>query len=118
MENSINNQFGKTRNTLNSYNSEVGTALSLNAIVSSHSLTVGLSEMITKHISRHLSVWCKSISGAAFRISKIGEIIYLDTNSLELLNLYLQYEQPFVEYMIEEELQAAEEAYMWLGVAA
>jgi len=74
--------------------------------------------MITKQISRHLSVWSKSISGSAYRISNIGEIKYLETNSLELLNLYIQYEQPFVEYMIADELQAAEEAYMWLGVAA
>ncbi len=89
-----------------------------NIVVSRHPLSGSLTQMLIQHITKHLGVWAASIADANFRINTIGDLIYLQTNSSVLLEMYVRYEQAFVDYMISDELQAADEAYMWLESAA
>lgn len=90
----------------------------INIVVSRLPLSGSLTQMLIQHITKHLGVWAASIAEANFRINTIGDLIYLQTNSSDLLEMYVRYEQAFVDYMISDELQAAEEAYMWLESAA
>jgi hypothetical protein len=75
--------------------------------------------MVIRHLSNHLSTWCASIPEATFRIGVIGELVYLNTNSAELLDKYKQYEEPYIIYLVEYDTLIADELEMnWLELAA
>lgn len=85
----------------------------LNAVISRAELSNEMSAMVKKEVSNHLTTWCGSIPDATFRISTIGNLVYLSTNSAELLDKYMQYEEPYIAYLIEWDMLIAEESELW-----
>jgi hypothetical protein len=85
--------------------------ISLNAVVVRNPLTSGIYDAIIKDLSNHLALWSASIPEASFQINTIGDLIYLDTNSVELLDLYKQYEEPYVAYLVEIDALIVDEMY-------
>ena len=103
------NQNGAPTNGTESITTRGGAMMSLNAVVVRTPLSNEMSSMVIRHLSNHLSTWCASIPEATFRINTIGDLIYLDTNSVELLDLYKQYEEPYVAYLVEYDTLITEE---------
>ena len=119
MESKLINQNGAPTNGTESITTRGGAMMSLNAVVVRTPLSSEMSSMVIRHLSNHLSTWCASIPEATFRINTIGDIIYLKTNSAELLDKYTQYEEPYIIYLIEYDTLIADELEIsWSELAA
>ena len=86
---------------------------SFNAVIVTHAISTELSSMVERNLSHHLKTWCVSVDRATFRIVTIGDLIYLETNSAELLDLFKRYEAPYIEYLIKDEILRADELEIW-----
>jgi len=51
----------------------------------------------------HLQTWCQREEGRNARIVQIGDLMYLETDSSEVLQNYTKFEAPFVRFLLETE---------------
>jgi len=85
----------------------------LNAVISRIKLSTEMSEMAKRLISSHLTTFCGFIPDANFSIGVIGNLLYLSTDSAELLEKYIRYEKPYIAHLVEYDMMAADESEIW-----
>lgn len=86
--------------------------MSLNAVVARTPLSSEMLSRVIRDTSIHLATWSTFIPEATFRIVKIGDLVYLETNNAELHEKYMQQEEAYVAYLIEPYILTVDELEM------